>query len=88
MAFQMISDLKAPIYGGMEVAMNEKLLTLISSRKFWAALIGLVMIIVKAYNPNFPITEDQINAAVAILISYIVGTAIVDHGQAFNNLGQ
>lgn len=64
--------------------MNEKLVILLSSRKFWAAVIGVAMIVIKAYNPNFPVTEDQINAAVAILVSYIIGTAIQDHGTAIS----
>ena len=55
-----------------------KLQTLLASRKFWAALIGLGLIIIKAYRPDFPITSDQMTAIVVILVGYIMGTAIQD----------
>jgi hypothetical protein len=51
---------------------------LLKSRKFWAALIGLVMIVVKAYSPQFPFDEGQVTAFVVLLVGYIFGTAIED----------
>ena len=59
-----------------------KLQFLLTSRKFWAALIGLAMIILKAYRPDFPITEDQITAIVVVLVGYILGTAVEDSAVA------
>ena len=64
----------------------DKLKALLASRKFWAALIGLVLIVVKAYKPDFPISEDQATTIVYILMAYIVGTAIEDHGVAVSNV--
>ena len=55
-----------------------KFQALLSSRKFWAALIGLALIILKAYRPDFPITEDQITAIVVVLVGYILGVAVED----------
>jgi hypothetical protein len=55
-----------------------KLQTLLTSRKFWAATTGLGLIIIKAFRPDFPITQDQITAIVVILVGYIMGTAIQD----------
>jgi hypothetical protein len=49
---------------------------ILCSRKFWAALIGVVFVIVKAYNPNFPINADQLTSLVVILVGYIFGTAL------------
>ncbi len=53
-----------------------------ASRKFWAALIGLAMIIVKSYAPSFPLTDAQVANLVYVLIAYILGTAIEDAGAA------
>jgi hypothetical protein len=55
-----------------------KLKFLLTSRKFWAAVIGLGLIIVKAYRPDFPITSDQMTAIVVVLVGYILGTAVED----------
>ena len=51
---------------------------LIASRKFWAAVVGLVMVFITHYIPDFPIAEDQILALVLVIVSYILGTALED----------
>ena len=56
-----------------------KLSALFSSRKFWAALIGLFLMIIKAFKPDFPIAEAELTNIVYILIAYILGTAL-DNG--------
>lgn len=56
----------------------DKLKVLLRSRKFWAALIGLMMLIVKAYAPSFPLSEDQITEVVTLLVAYVLGTALED----------
>ena len=55
-----------------------KLKFLLTSRKFWAALVGLAMVIITAYVPDFPLPEDQILSLVLIIVSYIIGTGIED----------
>lgn len=55
-----------------------KLKQLLASRKFWAALIGFVLVIVKVWKPDFPLTEDQLTAVVYVLVAYILGTGIED----------
>lgn len=49
---------------------------LLSSRKFWAALIGLLLMLVQAYWPDFPLEEEQLTHAVTLLAAYILGVAI------------
>jgi len=51
---------------------------LLGSRKFWAAVVGLVMVFVGHYVPDFPIPEDQILGLVLVIVSYILGTALED----------
>ncbi len=53
-----------------------KFTELLKSRKFWAALIGLIVIVVKAYAPNFPLSEEQITDLVYLLVAFIIGTGI------------
>jgi hypothetical protein len=64
--------------------MKEKLKLLLTSRKFWALIIGLVLIITKAFRPDFPLTEDQLIPIVAILASFILGTAVEDAGRSIS----
>ena len=56
----------------------QKFKMLLASRKFWAALIGFVLIIVKAWDPEFPLAEDQLTGIVYVLVAYILGTGIED----------
>jgi hypothetical protein len=68
--------------------MDHKLITLLGSRKFWAALIGLALIILKTYSPGFPISEGELTNLIYVLIAYILGTAIEDHGVAASSANQ
>ncbi len=57
---------------------TQKLKLLLGSRKFWAAVIGLILVIVKAYRPDFPLSEEQLTGIVGVLAAYILGVAIED----------
>jgi len=54
----------------------EKFKDLLTSRKFWAALIGLIIVVVKGFRPDFPITDQQLTDLVYLLVAFIVGTGI------------
>ncbi len=54
----------------------EKIKELLTSRKFWAALIGLVAVVVKSVRPDFPLTDQQMTDIVYLLVAFIVGTSI------------
>jgi len=58
--------------------MMEKLKKLLASRKFWAALIGLVLVVLKAWQPEFPLEEEQLTGVVYVLVAYILGTGLED----------
>jgi hypothetical protein len=51
---------------------------LVRSRKFWATLVGLVVILIRAVDPNFPLSDDQISAIVLTLSAYTFGTGLQD----------
>ena len=51
---------------------------LLGGRKFWAALIGLVLVVVKVWRPDFPLEEEQLVSVGYVLVAYILGTGIED----------
>lgn len=55
-----------------------KFLQLLGSRKFWAALIGLFLVILKVWRPNFPLAEEELTNVVYLLVAYILGTGLED----------
>ncbi len=56
--------------------MPEKLSQLLKSRKFWAAVAGLVVVTAKGLDPDFPLNDEQTTSLVALLAAYILGTAL------------
>ncbi len=56
--------------------MPAKLKELLTSRKLWAALVGLTLLVVKAFRPDFPLSEEQITDVVYLLVAFILGTGI------------
>lgn len=60
----------------MQPASNAKWKLILGSRKFWAALVGLAFVLVKAFWPDFPLSEEQVLPIVVILAAYICGVAL------------
>ena len=60
--------------------MFEKLLEVFKSRKFWAAVIAAVVMVLDELVPNFPFTAEQVTNFVYVVMAYILGTAIEDAG--------
>jgi hypothetical protein len=60
-----------------------KWVLLLKSRKFWAAIVGLGLVIFRAYQPAFPIDDDQLSKIILVLIAYIIGTAFEDGAAAY-----
>lgn len=51
---------------------------LLKSRKFWAAVVGLIVVFLEAFVPNFPFDGEQLLYFVVTVVGYILGTGIED----------
>lgn len=51
---------------------------LLASRKFWAAVVGLAAILIKNWQPDFPIDPDLLSNMIAVIVAYILGVALED----------
>ncbi len=51
--------------------MNEHLTQLVKSKRFWAALLGLLAVMLKGFFPD--VSDDQINNAIMLISAWIVG---------------
>ena len=60
-----------------------KLLSLLKSRKFWAAVVGLGLVVIKAFRPDFPLGEEQLTQLVWVLVAFIIGTGLEDSGALY-----
>lgn len=60
----------------------EKWKQLLRSRKFWAALVGLGMVVLRMFKPDFPLSDEQVVGLAVVLASYILGVAVEDAGLA------
>ncbi len=58
--------------------MEAKWKYLLSSRKFWAAVLGLVLLVVKTFKPDLPLQAEELAGVLAIISAYILGTALED----------
>ena len=51
---------------------------LLGSRKFWAAFVGLLFLVIRNFDPGFDVPENETVAFVSILAAYILGVALED----------
>jgi hypothetical protein len=63
---------RAPLPAG------EALHDLLRSRKFWATLSGLGLVILRALRPDFPLADEQITAIILTLSAYTFSTGLQD----------
>ena len=57
---------------------QEMIAGLVKSRKFWATLAGLLVVIIRLFKPDFPLSDDQMIAIVLTLSTYTFGTGLQD----------
>lgn len=51
---------------------------LLKSRKFWAAVVGVIYSMIYLVWPDFPIPEESVIGVVGTVVSYILGVALED----------
>jgi len=56
----------------------DKFTQLLKSRKFWAAVVGLALIIVRSFSPTFPLDDADVLKMVYLIVAYILGTSLED----------
>lgn len=56
----------------------DKINALLKSRKFWAALAGLLLVVLRHFAPDFPVSDVEMTNVVYILVAYILGTGLSD----------
>ena len=57
-----------------------KWIQLIGSRKFWAAVVGMVLVVIRTAFPDFPLEDESLIVMLSVLAAYILGVAIEDNG--------
>ena len=58
--------------------MMNKLQLLVRSRKFWASVIGLGLVILRGILPNFPIADADLTRIIYVIVAYVLGTGLED----------
>ena len=56
----------------------DKLLSILKSRKFWAAVVGVLMVFLAEFIPDFPLDAEQVTNVIYVLVAFILGTALED----------
>ena len=57
-------------------------MNVLKSRKFWAAVAALILSLVTEYIPDFPLDPSQLEAILAVIAAYILGTALEDGSES------
>jgi hypothetical protein len=55
-----------------------KLLALLKSRKFWGAIAGVLIVVLTAVIPDFPLDADQVSNVIYVIVAFILGTGLED----------
>ena len=58
--------------------MLNKLQLLVRSRKFWASVIGLGLVVLRGIIPNFPIADADLTRIIYVIVAYVLGTGLED----------
>ena len=65
-----------------------KLIGVLKSRKFWAALIGTIFVFLEQFVPDFPLSAEDVTNFVYLLVAYILGVAIEDAGHGIGEMSK
>jgi hypothetical protein len=62
----------------LEKPTMSKLLELLKSRKFWAAVAGLILIVVQQFMPDFPLDAEAVTNVIYVVVAFIIGSGLED----------
>ncbi len=57
----------------------------LKSRKFWALIIGALVVAARSLWPTLPISDEQLTALAFLLVAFIIGTGLEDVGNGYSN---
>jgi uncharacterized membrane protein len=49
---------------------------LLTSRRFWAAITGLAVLVVGQFRPGFDLDQERASALLVVILSYLLGLAV------------
>ena len=58
--------------------MQTKIQLLLKSRKFWASIIGVALIVLRTFVPAFPIADADLTKIIYVIVAYVLGTGLED----------
>ena len=61
--------------------MGAALKSMLKSKKFLAALSGLVVVVLEALIPGITLEAEDLTAVLSPILAYIVGQGVADHGK-------
>jgi uncharacterized membrane protein len=74
-----------PNHAGITLKQGETMeafVNLFKSRKFWAAIAGLVLVVIQALMPDFPLDAEQVTNVIFVLVAFILGTGLEDSARS------
>jgi hypothetical protein len=57
---------------------NSTMSNLLKSRKFWGAVVGVLIVVLRQFLPQFPVSDEAITNLVYLIVAYIIGTGLED----------
>jgi hypothetical protein len=55
-----------------------KIMDLFKSRKFWASVAGLLLVVIQQFVPDFPLDNAQMTNVILVIVAYVIGTGLED----------
>ena len=54
----------------------KKYVSVLTSRKFWAVIVALSLLLISAVRPDVELSQDEVTSTAMLVVSYVVGTLI------------
>jgi hypothetical protein len=54
------------------------IMNVLKSRKFWASVAGLMLVVIQQFVPDFPLDNAQMTNVILVIVAYVIGTGLED----------